>query len=202
MNAALLLSALPALSLALAVPTSNNLATRQLTPAALLYPAPFNPSTCPASQAPQSFGLGTTWPDPKTEFKTTFDPNTSLDPGADSEIIGRSAGGDICSAVASFVFSALPRDRAPTRLVTLYPGVTYVLSVAADVAIEKIVAWAEWPVDEDGFRGAQFLAEARPGQTAGTLQLVVGAATQVWFALKFSAAHGNGEVALFTVGPQ
>jgi len=180
-----LLSAFSSVSLALALPSS--LAPRQLTPPALPYPPKHNPKTCPLN--------GNLFNSNPFVKRSTPPSDTDLNT---SEISSRTLVEHVCTQIAGFAFSPVGAALAHTYAVPLQPGLIYVVSVTADVTIQKIVAWAHIPGSR--FGQSRFVAEVRPGQNTGTLQFFVSAATQVWFGVYFGAPHANGEIGLFSIG--
>jgi len=90
---------------------------------------------------------------------------------------------------------------AATQEILLQPGKEYLFSIAADVAVQGIVAWAWVEGIHTPGRRVRFMGVAHPGQNAGTLVLgAVQVAVRVFFVVSFGGGGAGGEVGLFALG--
>ncbi len=87
-----------------------------------------------------------------------------------------------------------------TQPVPLQPGARYVLSIASDVAMRRVVAWAYLPGrDPPQLRQTEVLDAASPGTLVAQLQFQVGVVREAFFVVDFVAPGGTGEIGLFRV---
>lgn len=201
-----------ALSLFLPNPSPNqHLPPRQLQPPSLPYPRDTTPSTCPAPAPPATnpFSLSGFHPYSGSGIHHHRPPNSSppptdLDFPPPNDLKRRTPTDTqthICHQIAGFLFPPLGATMATTQEILLQPGKDYVFSIAADVAVQGIVAWA-WV---DGVRTpggrVRRVGLAHPGQNAGTLALsAVTVAVRVFFVVSFGGGGAGGEVGLFALG--